>query len=119
MFQRHDVGRIPVRTSSLPDLGASQLEDVDTYLDALQHLDAPITATVIDNDIRKLKWPGFDGILIKVIVNTDDLFMPHMLSMYNGLLESGVFPSVWSEGIIIPLFKAMSKYYVINVYWYT
>jgi hypothetical protein len=25
--------------------------------------------------------------------------------MFNGILDSGVFPSVWSEGIIIPLFK--------------
>jgi hypothetical protein len=32
--------------------------------------------------------------------------MHHMLSMCNDILDSGVFPSMWYAGIIIPLFKA-------------
>ena len=36
---------------------------------------------------------------------TYDIILPYLCDLFNAILDSGSYPSIWEEGIIIPIFK--------------
>jgi hypothetical protein len=83
-----------------------QSDTVEPSVD--EYMDAEITPDEILYVVKKLKTnksPGMDGILNEVIASTVDIIMPHIVKLFNGILNGGTFPTVWTEGIIVPLFK--------------
>ena len=71
-------------------------------------LNCEITAPEILKCIRNLKnakSPGSDDVLNEYIKCTSHLLMPLYTLLFNVILETGIMPSKWVEGVVIPIFK--------------
>ncbi len=90
-------------------------DDVNERLEFAIHNDAdspilndPITPDEIRRCIGKLKngkSPGNDNIINEYIKCTQDMLCPAYVKLFNKILDTGVFPSEWLTGVIIPLYK--------------
>ena len=73
-----------------------------------EELDKPITVFEIETVIRSLKRnksAAGDQLLNEYFIESADILSGHLVDLFNAILNSGFFPSQWSEGIIVPLFK--------------
>ena len=72
------------------------------------YLNRPITVQEITEACRLLKRGkacGFDQILNEYLIESCDILSSHLCDMFNHILDSGIFPEKWTEGIIVPLYK--------------
>ena len=75
-------------------------------------LDSPITLNELQDKIKVLKPKkacGTDGILNEMIKYTDLKFQLAILKLLNIVLSSGIFPSIWNQGLLTPLHKSGDK----------
>ena len=73
-----------------------------------QELDYPITEKEVQAVIANLKSKksaGKDNLLNEYFITFKDVFVPLLVRLFNVIFDSGNFPSIWTEGIIITLFK--------------
>ena len=96
-------------------------EEVEDYLRAFDNnegqngggptfesLDEQISHEEIKRCIKQLsrnKSPGKDNLLNEYFMESIDLLIEPLGIVFNDILDSGYFPSQWTEGIIIPLHK--------------
>ena len=76
--------------------------------DDIDILNGPITREEVKYAIRKLKngkSAGPDGLIGEFFKNSGDVVVNFLVKLFNVLFDSGVFPSDWTESIIMPLFK--------------
>ena len=76
--------------------------------DGEEILNCEITESEIRKCIRNLKnskSPGTDDVLNEYLKCTSTLLMPLYVLLFNNILETGIMPSKWVEGIIVPIFK--------------
>ena len=57
------------------------------------------------NTMRNNKAPGPDGLIIEMFKSSKNLMIPKLLSLFNSILLSGVFPETWGNAIIHTLHK--------------
>jgi hypothetical protein len=57
------------------------------------------------NNLKNGKSPGIDNILNEYIKASKEQMLPIYVSLFNIVLNTGLIPSQWSEGIIIPIYK--------------
>ena len=72
------------------------------------YLNAPITASEIEKCIRKLKnskSSGTDNVLNEYIKNTKEILLPIYVKLFNYIMDTGVIPTSWVEGVIVPIYK--------------
>ena len=55
--------------------------------------------------LEKCKSPGSDDVLNGYIKCMSHLLMPLYALLFNVILETGIMPSKWAEGVAIPIFK--------------
>lgn len=75
-------------------------------------LDEPITLQEISTSIKGLKpnkSPGKDCIINEILINSFDILGPTYCKLFNRILETGIFPDSWAEGVIIPIHKKGAK----------
>jgi hypothetical protein len=75
-------------------------------------LDAPISVEEIRSSAKKLKGKkasARDSINNEIIKIAVEVFAPYFVKLFNLILSSGVFPRIWSEGYIVPIYKAGSR----------
>ena len=84
----------------------------DTYADIQDlcdiFLNIPFTQDEISKYIHKLKCdksPGFDFVRNEYIRMSEVLLLPLITKLFNSIMYSGIYPSVWSLGEIIPIYK--------------
>ena len=73
-----------------------------------ESLDEQISHEEIKRCIKQLsrdKSPGKDNLLNEYFMESIDLLIEPLGILFNDILDSGYFPSQWTEGIIIPLHK--------------
>ena len=51
------------------------------------------------------KAPGIDGIVAEMLKSGQVVLAPFLLKLFNAVLTQGVFPSVWSKAILLPIHK--------------
>lgn len=51
------------------------------------------------------KTPGVDNILNEVLKFGEDPLKGHLIKLFNSILNSGVYPTLWSFGLIVPIHK--------------
>ena len=51
------------------------------------------------------KSPGIDGINNECLKQCSNVITPLLCTLFNKILESGVFPDSWCEAIIVPIYK--------------
>lgn len=74
----------------------------------LQQLNRDFTTTDIQRLIKKLKngkSPGSDNIIAEYLKNSPETLVETLTNLFNLVLKTGVVPSNWCTGVIIPLFK--------------
>ena len=85
----------------------------NNYTDSTyQELDEPITQTEIKNAIKRLKTNkscSTDCLLNEYFIESIDILIEPIQMIFNHILDSKVFPSMWAEGIIVPIFKKVDK----------
>ena len=100
------------------NLNASDNSDPDIILDENMNqinledddvcLNSPITAAEISKCISKLKnskAPGPDQIINEYIKHSEAAMLPIYVSLFNLILDSGLIPQQWVEGMIKPIYK--------------
>ena len=68
-------------------------------------LNSVITEEEVDHaltNLKKGKSPGLDGLPIDIFINCKKVLLPSVLQLLNYVLENGVYPSKWAEGLIDP-----------------
>jgi hypothetical protein len=98
------------------------LEFVDRYVDGeldvmFQELNVEIEHGEIDKAIGELhnnRSSGSDLLINEFLVKAKLPLLPYLCRLFNTVFSSGIFPSVWSEGIVIPLHKKGSRHDVEN-----
>ena len=71
-------------------------------------LDYPITDEEFEAAVNKLKAnksPGIDNILNQVIKIGKDAIKRHLVNLFNRILDTGKYPTLWSFGLIVPIHK--------------
>ena len=81
----------------------NDLDSVD-----LEELNRNFTVSDIEKLIKKLKnkkAAGFDNIINEFLKNSPETVVEAITNLFNLVLRTGVVPSNWCVGVIIPLFK--------------
>ncbi|MES9883146.1 MAG: reverse transcriptase family protein [Sedimenticola sp.] len=71
-------------------------------------LDVPFTESEILTEVRKLKQdksPGNDELLNEVFIAGKTCLIPLLCKLFNKILTRGEYPTEWTTGIVIPVFK--------------
>ena len=68
-----------------------------------QELDYPVQAIIAN--LKSKTSAGKDNLINEYFITFKDVFVPLLVRLFNDIFDSGNFPSIWTEGIIIPLFK--------------
>ena len=99
---------INMLSSVSPEEDTLETTSYDIDNDGDEILSSGITASEIQKCIRNLKGSkssGTDDILNEYLKFTSTLLMPHYTLLFNSILETGIMPSKWVEGIIVPIFR--------------
>jgi hypothetical protein len=59
----------------------------------------------IMHTLRREKSPGNNNLLNEYFIRFNDELVDYLLKLFNIILPFGCFPSAWSEGIFVPVFK--------------
>ena len=71
-------------------------------------LDKSIELFEIVNAVKLLKRNkayGDDNLLNEYFIESIDILSPLLCTMFNNIIDSGYFPELWTNGVIIPLHK--------------
>jgi hypothetical protein len=71
-------------------------------------LNQPIRDEEIVYAIKQLRINasgGPDGLLNPFLIYGKEVLVPHLHKLFNVIFQTGIFPSEWSEGYIIPIHK--------------
>jgi hypothetical protein len=82
--------------------------DFNSKNESFPELDVPITINEVISAVKSLKRNkayGSDCVLNEYLIESIDILAAHLCDLFNCILNSGCFPDMWSEGIIIPLYK--------------
>ena len=77
------------------------------YIDEI--MNAPITETELACALRRAKCgkaSGADGIPVEFYKNSNAIVSRTILALFNYIFQNGVYPDIWSHGIVNPIFKA-------------
>ena len=80
--------------------------------DTFPELDEPFTVDEIKSAIKTLKTGkayGNDHLLNEYFTESVDIVGLHLCDIFNKILNSGYFPTSWTEGIIVPIHKKGSE----------
>ena len=89
-LEEHDIG-CDICTTNEPTMSNASV----TYDEILY----------VINTMRNNKAPGPDGLIIEMFKSSKNLMIPKLLSLFNSILLSGVFPETWGNAIIHTLHK--------------
>lgn len=85
-----------------------EVPDVEAQNIEIQALDRQISVEEICKAIDSMKRgksPGIDGILGEFFKDAKSFIVPYLHKVYNNIFDSGVYPDIWSKGLIIPVPK--------------
>ena len=91
----------------------------NTETDFSYILNDPITEEEVLKNIKKLKnnkSSGTDMIINEYIKITESILLPLYIKFFNKILDSGVMPSEWMVGMIVPIYKSKGDTSDVNNY---
>ena len=80
----------------------AQFEELDSYITVQEVLGA------IKN-LKRNKAYSTDEMIYAYFISTSDILAGHLADLFNKIFMSGIFPSSWMEGIVVPLYKKGEK----------
>ena len=92
-----------------PDIKESLNNIIHSDLQEIfEELNVPIDRNEVYIAVKELKTgkSGGDDLPInELFVHGKDILVPYLTNLFNYSFESGVFPSAWTEGLLVPLHK--------------
>ena len=80
---------------------------------AFEELNLPITQQEVLSAIKRLSKnksvSPSDNLLNEYLIESSDILSGHLTDMFNIIFNSGHFPTSWSKGYIVPIFKKGDK----------
>ena len=73
-----------------------------------EELNAPFELSDIENSVKQLKTgkcSGEDLMINELFIYGKDVLSPYLLKLFNFIFDSGCFPNMWSDGLLIALHK--------------
>ena len=80
---------------------------------AFEELNVPIVLNEVLVAIKLLKSGkcGAEDFLInEYFVHGQKILGPHLVTLFNAIFDSGIFPEIWSDGLLLPLHKKGSQF---------
>ena len=74
----------------------------------IEELDCPFTNEELLKAISTLKRnksSDYDGNVADFFIECKDFISPYLLTIFNKIYESGIYPDSWCKGVIVPIFK--------------
>jgi exonuclease III len=71
-------------------------------------LDVNISHEEVITAIHKLKCnksAGIDGLVGEVFKSAEDIIVPAVTDLFNVIYDSGIYPTAWSKGVVVPIPK--------------
>ena len=78
------------------------------FVDLFQELNIPISIDEMINamkDLKNGKCGGDDLLINELFIHAIDVLCPYMLHLFNFIFDSGIFPDIWRDGLLSPLYK--------------
>ncbi|CAC5383994.1 unnamed protein product [Mytilus coruscus] len=94
-----------------------QLVNIEKNIASNRETDAPIKYSEIKNVISKLKRdkaPGPDTIINEIVKFSKNVFIISIVKLFNPILNTGIYPSMWKCSYLILLHKSGEKSYPNN-----
>ena len=82
-----------------------RFQSTDSTFDELNACISQDEITKVIKQLKLWKTPGSDKLLNSYFKETYDMILPYLCDLSNAILDSGSYPSIWAEGIIITIFK--------------
>ena len=82
-----------------------------------EELNVAITSEEVFKSIKQLKngkSGGSDLLLNEFFICGSDILCPYLLSLFNFIFDSGIYPEAWGEGLLVPLHKKGSHMNPLN-----
>jgi hypothetical protein len=73
-----------------------------------EELDVPFTEPELERGIRDLKRDkstGFDNLMNEYLITGKAYLIPILEKLFNNIINTGIYPELWVQSIIIPVFK--------------
>jgi hypothetical protein len=64
-----------------------------------------LSATQIISNLSNAESTGFDGVSSKMIKLSYNFILPHLIALINLIISTAVFPQIWKQSKIIPIYK--------------
>ena len=97
------------------DVSTQADDDIYEYLNEnlnndtmFEKLNNTLDVDEVKNAIRELKTgkaAGHDLIINELYINASEVLAPVLTCLFNNVFQNGYFPSIWTNGIIVPLLK--------------
>ena len=88
--------------------------DDENISDINKELNRAFTLEEIDRSIKYLKnnksSSSFDNILNEYLKNVPENMLQVICKLFNIIWDSGIFPDIWSKGIILPIYKSKGDF---------
>ena len=71
-------------------------------------LDVPFIEPELERGIRDLKrdnYTGFDNLMNDYLITGKAYLIPILGKLFNNIINTGIYPELWIQSIIIPVFK--------------
>ena len=78
------------------------------FIDLFQELNIPISSDEIVKAIKDLKngkCGGDDLLINELFIHGRDSLCQYLLPLFNLIFDSGIFPDMWRDGLLSPLYK--------------
>ena len=82
-----------------------------------KELDVDIMHSEVKTAIEQLKAgksAGHDLLINEFFMSGKDILLPYLTALFNKILQTGLFPEEWAEGVIVPIHKSGNKNLVDN-----
>ena len=89
-----------------------KLNDIEKNIEFNEKTDAPITCSEIKKviyNLKKGKSPGPDNIINEIIKYSKNVTIKSIAKLFNIILNSGIYPSMWKKSFVILLHKSGEK----------
>ena len=93
-----------------------EFDEVDHNI-SIDELDKPFDIDEISRviiSLKRNKSSGFDNIPADFFIDARDFIVPYLVHLFNKIFDNGVYPELWTKGMIVPIYKKGDKNNVAN-----
>ena len=96
------------RVMNHPTLSRDEWNVDPASLSSIPELDNKISVVEVFEAIKEIKTgkaPGIDGVSGSILKHLGDRISERLTLVFNHLLENGVWPQVWTQALLVPIYK--------------